>query len=483
MSATPAEPRSPLSRAGVRWPYLLVPFIPIGIGLELAGASAALIFAAAALGIVPTAALMGRATVELAARAGPGIGSLLNATFGNAPELIIAFFALNAGLHEVVKASLVGSILGNLLLVMGASALAGGFGRPNQRFDATAAGVQALTLLLAVVALIMPAVLVLVGGDGLPLPSEQAVNFPGDVESLSVGVAIVLLIGYAGALVFSLRTHRDLFNPVYGEDDHLGTPWSVRRSVAMLAVAGAVAAVMSEILVESLTEASDSIGLSRFFLGIIVVAAISNAAEHWVAVSFARRDKLDIALNISITSSTQIALFVAPVLMLRVAVRRAVPDGARLQRPRDRRAAARGADRQPHHPAGRVLVVRGRPAARRLPRDGADLRVRLELVGIRVGLELLLVVAEVVLLGVGDLGRPGLKALEQLVAVVLVDRQVVGHEHPFRVAVVTREQLGLDGRGVVDHEHDLGLRIEVRPGAVEELVDVEAAGGWHPATP
>ena len=316
VSATPAEPRSPRSRAVERWPYLLVPFIPIGIRLELAGASAALIFATAALGIVPTAALMGRATVELAARAGPGIGSLLNATFGNAPELIIAFFALNAGLHEVVKASLVGSILGNLLLVMGASALAGGFGRPNQRFDATAAGVQALTLLLAVVALIMPAVLVLVGGDGLPLPSEQAVNFPGDVESLSIGVAIVLLVGYAGALVFSLRTHRDLFNPVYGEDDHLGTPWSVRRSVAMLAVAGAVAAVMSEILVESLTEASDSIGLSRFFLGIIVVAAISNAAEHWVAVSFARRDKLDIALNISIGSSAQIALFVAPLLVL-----------------------------------------------------------------------------------------------------------------------------------------------------------------------
>jgi Ca2+:H+ antiporter len=317
MSTAPAPPGAPRAfNAGESWPYVLLPFIPLGIVLELSGADSAIVFVVSALAIVPTAALMGRATIELAARAGPGIGSLLNATFGNAPELIIALFALNAGLHEVVKASLVGSVLGNLLLVLGAAALAGGRKRVSQQFDATAAGVQALILLLAVTALIMPAVFALVGGDGLPLPSEQAVNYPSDVAQLSVGVAIVLLVGYGSALIFSLRTHRDLFNPSFGKEDHLGTPWSVRRSVVMLALAGAVAAVMSEILVGTITEASEAIGLSRFFVGIVVVAVISNAAEHWVAVSFALRDKMDIALNITIASSTQIALFAAPLLVL-----------------------------------------------------------------------------------------------------------------------------------------------------------------------
>jgi Ca2+:H+ antiporter len=317
MSTAPAPPGAPRAfNAGESWPYVLLPFIPLGIVLELTGADSTIVFVVSALAIVPTAALMGRATIELAARAGPGIGSLLNATFGNAPELIIALFALNAGLHEVVKASLVGSVLGNLLLVLGVAALAGGRKRVSQQFDATAAGVQALILLLAVTALIMPAVFALVGGDGLPLPSEQAVNYPSDVAQLSVGVAIVLLVGYGSALIFSLRTHRDLFNPSFGKEDHLGTPWSVRRSVVMLALAGAVAAVMSEILVGTITEASEAIGLSRFFVGIVVVAVISNAAEHWVAVSFALRDKMDIALNITIASSTQIALFAAPLLVL-----------------------------------------------------------------------------------------------------------------------------------------------------------------------
>ena len=317
MSTAPAPPGAPRAfNAGERWPYVLLPFIPLGIVLELAGADSTIVFVVSALAIVPTAALMGRATIELAARAGPGIGSLLNATFGNAPELIIALFALNAGLHEVVKASLVGSVLGNLLLVLGAAALVGGRKRVSQQFDATAAGVQALILLLAVTALIMPAVFALVGGDGLPLPSEQAVNYPSDGAQLSVGVAIVLLVGYGSALIFSLRTHRDLFNPSFGKEDHLGTPWSVRRSVVMLALAGAVAAVMAEILVGTITEASEAIGLSRFFVGIVVVAVISNAAEHWVAVSFALRDKMDIALNITISSSTQIALFAAPLLVL-----------------------------------------------------------------------------------------------------------------------------------------------------------------------
>src|SRR3954451_17449411 len=166
--------------SGEGWPYLLVPFIPIAVVLELVHASASLIFISSALGVIPTAALMGRATEELAARSGPGIGGFLNVTFGDAPELIIAFFALNEGLQEVVKASLVGSILGNVLLVMGASMLVGGVKRQRQHFDRTAAGRQSLMLLLACAALVMPAIFELVIGGKLPGPLDKSDRFPSD---------------------------------------------------------------------------------------------------------------------------------------------------------------------------------------------------------------------------------------------------------------------------------------------------------------
>jgi Ca2+:H+ antiporter len=302
--------------SGSGWPYLLVPFIPVAIALELAHASATVIFITSALGVIPTAALMGRATEELAARSGPGIGGFLNVTFGNAPELIIAFFALNEGLQEVVKASLIGSILGNILLVMGAAMLVGGLKRERQHFDRTAANVTSGMLLLAVVALIAPAIFELVQGTGLPRPDDEAVDYDSDVERLSVGVAIILLLTYVAGLLFSLRTHRDLFNPEHAEEDHVGEPWSVRRSVIMLAIAGVAVGLMSEILVGSISEASESIGLSPFFVGVIVVAIVGNAAEHWVAIYFAARDKMDLAVNIAIGSSAQIALFAAPVLVL-----------------------------------------------------------------------------------------------------------------------------------------------------------------------
>jgi Ca2+:H+ antiporter len=298
------------------WPYLLVPFIPAAVALELAHASAGLIFAVAALGIVPTAALMGLATEELAARSGPGIGGLLNVTFGNAPELIIALFALNAGLHEVVKASIVGSILGNILLVMGAAMLAGGLGRDRQRFDATAANVQALMLLLAAAALVMPAIFELVEGQGLPSPGDEIVNYDSEVEQLSMAVGIILIATYLAGLIFSLRTHRALFNPVDEHDEEAAFGWTVRRSVAMLAIAGVTVGLMSEILVGSISEASEAVGLSEFFIGVIVVAIVGNAAEHWVAVLVAIKDKMDLSVNIAIGSSAQIAMFVAPVLVL-----------------------------------------------------------------------------------------------------------------------------------------------------------------------
>jgi Ca2+:H+ antiporter len=302
--------------SGSGWPYLLVPFIPIAILLELAHAEATLIFGAAAAGVIPTAALMGRATEELAHRAGPGIGGFLNVTFGNAPELIIAFFALHEGLQEVVKASLIGSILGNILLVMGAAMLVGGLGRERQTFNATAVSVQSSMLLLAAVALVMPTIFQLVAGGGLPQVGEERVNFGSDLEQMSFIVAIILLASYAGGLIFSLRSHRALFNPTSEDEEHVDEPWSVKRSALTLAGAGVAVGVMSEILVGSISEASSTIGLSEFFVGLIVVAIVGNAAEHWVAIYFAARDKMDLAVNIAIGSSAQIALFAAPVLVL-----------------------------------------------------------------------------------------------------------------------------------------------------------------------
>jgi Ca2+:H+ antiporter len=284
------------------------------VALDIAGAAAGAVFAAAALGIIPTAALMGRATEELAARSGPGIGGLLNVTFGNAPELIIALFALSQGLHEVVKASIIGSIIGNILLVLGASMLFGGLKREKQTFSRTSASVQTSMLLLAAAALVMPAIFELVEGKGLPQPGAEMVNYGSTVEHLSLAVAIVLIATYVAGLFFSLKTHRSLFNPEYEDEDTWG--WSTRTSVLALAGAGVLVGVMSEVLVGSIEEASHAVGLSEFFIGVIVVAIVGNAAEHWVAVLVAMKDKMDLSVNIAIGSSAQVALFVAPILVL-----------------------------------------------------------------------------------------------------------------------------------------------------------------------
>ena len=280
------------------------------------GADPIIVFFSSALGVVPTAALMGRATEELAHRAGPGIGGLLNVTFGNAPELIIALFALEKGLQEVVKASIIGSILGNLLLVMGAAMLIGGWGRERNKFVAEAASAQATMLLLATVALVLPAMFLLARGGELPQLGDEATNFPSSVEHMSFAVAIVLLLSYFAGLWFSLKTHRDVFNPDTEDEDAPTDAWSVKKSVGLLAGAGVAVGFMSEILVGSIEEASEGIGLSPFFVSLIIVAIVGNAAEHWVAVYFAARDKMDIAIAIAIGSSAQIALFVMPVLVL-----------------------------------------------------------------------------------------------------------------------------------------------------------------------
>jgi Ca2+:H+ antiporter len=317
--------------SGEGWPYFLVPLIPLAVILDVVGADPIAIFFVSAGGVIPTAALMGRATEELAHRSGPGIGGLLNVTFGNAPEIIIALFALGAGLHEVVKASLIGSMLGNILLVLGASMFVGGLGRDRQKFDRTAASTQSAMLLLASVALVMPAIFELVAGKSLPLPGDEIRDYPSDVEHLSLAVAIVLILTYAAGLLFSLKTHRDLFNPEHADpgpaaapeapaaaaaDQDAAEPWTVRKAVGMLAIAGVAVGVMSEILVGSISEAAAGVGLSEFFIGVIVVAIVGNAAEHWVAVLVARKDKMDLAVNISIGSSAQIALFAAPVLVI-----------------------------------------------------------------------------------------------------------------------------------------------------------------------
>ncbi len=291
-------------------------FIPAAVGLELAGATPVLIFSAAALGVIPCAAVMGEATEAIAARTGPGIGGLLNVTFGNAPELIIAFFALEAGLQEVVKASIVGSIIGNILLVLGAAMLVGGLPRDKQTFSATAANAQVAMLFLALAALILPALFQLIHGGGLPSIGEERVDFGSELEKISFGVSIILLVTYVAGLVFSLKTHRSVFNPYTEGEEEEEHHWSAKRAALFLAGAAVLVGLMSEILVGSIEEASHDIGLSEFFVGVFVVAIVGNAAEHWVAVLVAAKDKMDLAVNIAIGSSAQIALFVAPMLVL-----------------------------------------------------------------------------------------------------------------------------------------------------------------------
>lgn len=269
------------------------------------------IFIVSGLAIVPLAGWMGRATEELARHAGEAAGGLLNATFGNAAELIIALVALREGLHDVVKASITGSILGNILLVLGFSMVAGGIRFKIQRFNVVAARNQATMLLLAAIALVLPAGFHHLAGPGAALAER----------GLSVDIAIILLITYSLGLFFSLHTHRRLLaaedtRSTRVEQEGEGEAWSAGHALSVLIVATALVAWMSEILVGSVTVAAAALGMSELFLGVIVVAIIGNAAEHSTAVLAARKGRMDLALGIAIGSSVQIALFVAPVLVL-----------------------------------------------------------------------------------------------------------------------------------------------------------------------
>jgi Ca2+:H+ antiporter len=317
VSSRPArrDPLAVMRPMRERWPFALAPFIGLAVLFDLLGAPAILTFVCSALGVIPLAALIGRATEQLAERSGPGIGGLVNVTFGNAPELIIAIFALGSGLHEVVKASLVGSILGNVLLVMGAAMAAGGAKRERQFFVGAAASAQSSALMLAAAAVVLPAVFELAHGGSLPPAGAQLVDYSGPVERLSIVIAVIMIAGYAALMLFSLGTHRALFNPPR-EDSKRTAPWSLRRSVGLLALGGVATAGVSEILVGSISEAARSVGLSQFFVGAVAVAIVGNAAEHWVAVSMAAKNKIDLAVNIAIGSSSQIALCVLPLLVL-----------------------------------------------------------------------------------------------------------------------------------------------------------------------
>lgn len=279
----------------------LLVLAPVAIGMRLLGAPDLAIFLASAAAIVPLAGLIGRATEQLALHTGPRIGGLVNATFGNVTELIIAVFLILDDRIEIVKASLTGSILGNLLLVLGLSLLVGGVKHDRQSFNARSASVHATSLALAVTGLLMPALFSL----GTRATFAQR-------EIVSGVVAGVLIMMYVAALVFMLVTHEHLFRTP--EEDE--TPaWSRQKAVVVLLVTTAFVALMSEFLVSSLEAALKSLGLSELFVGLILIPVIGNAAEHSSAVMFALRNKVDVTLEIAIGSSTQIALFVAPVLV------------------------------------------------------------------------------------------------------------------------------------------------------------------------
>jgi Ca2+:H+ antiporter len=301
----------------VRRLYALSVFIPIAIVLELANASATAVFFTSALGLIPTAVLMSDATEHLASRSGPGIGGIVNVTFGNAPELIIAFFALIDGLQEVVKASLVGSVIGNSLLVLGAAMLAGGWRNGRQTFRREPAERVATLLFVACVVLVSPAVLQAVfGHGGLPRVGEELHHYGGSIEAVSLVAAIGLLGFYVVRLTLAIRGRKGIFDVDPEELEEGEEVWSVRRSLLMLALAGVLVGVMSEVLVGSIEEASRSVGLSPFFIAVFVVGIAGNAAEHWVAVVVAMKNKMDLSLNIALGSSVQIAMFLVPLLVL-----------------------------------------------------------------------------------------------------------------------------------------------------------------------
>lgn len=292
-------------RRSIPWRALLLAAVPLSILLDrVFHASGLAVFVSACVGVLPLAGYMGEATEHLAHRSGPTVGGLLNATFGNAAELIISIVALRAGLVALVKASITGSILGNLLLILGLSLVVGGIRRNELKFNRANAGMNAGMLSLAVVALVLPALFHALHPESAARLTELR---------MSESVALILLATYGLSLVFTLRTHRRLF---WAESPPMSGPaWSAGKAALVLALATVGVAIESELLVHAATEATKTLGLTQTFLGLIVVPIIGNAAEHATAIVVARKNKMDLALQIALGSSTQVALLVAPILV------------------------------------------------------------------------------------------------------------------------------------------------------------------------
>lgn len=281
----------------------LLAFVPVTLVAAYIHASPLLVFFLTALAIIPLAKYIGEATEELSVHTGPALGGFLNATFGNATELLIGAFAIREGLVEVVKASITGSIIGNLLLVAGTAMLCGGARREKQQFNKTGALAASSTLLLAVIALVMPAIFL-----------QTAPNAGGRIiGELSVFVSVCMLIVYAASLFFVLFTHKHLYTEETGTYE---ARWSKTKSIIILLAATLAVAWLSEILVGTIEPVISRLGWTELFIGVVVVAIIGNAAEHTSAIITALKNRMDLSLQISIGSATQIAMFVAPLLVL-----------------------------------------------------------------------------------------------------------------------------------------------------------------------
>lgn len=290
--------------------FALLLFIPVSVAAHFLEWGELTVFITAGLAILPLAAWMGTATEEIAVVVGPSLGGLLNATFGNATELIIALVALNAGLIDVVKASITGSIISNLLLVMGFSMLLGGLRYKEQTFQPIVARVNAASMNLAVIAILMPTAMNY---------TSQGINEE-TLQNLSIAVAVVLILVYALTLLFSMKTHSYLYDVGVAEtEEEEETPHAKPNMmlwIGVLLVCTLLVAIESEMLVDSLEVATSQLGLTALFTGVILVPIVGNAAEHATAVTVAMKNKMDLSLSVAVGSSMQIALFVAPVLVI-----------------------------------------------------------------------------------------------------------------------------------------------------------------------
>lgn len=291
-------------KPGIYWLFV---FIPVAIFLEYNHASAPMIFFSAALSIVPIARLIGNSTEQLATYTGDAVGGLLNATFGNFPELIIALIALKAGLHGMVLASLAGAILANLLLAMGVSFLVGGTKFHNQDYNVTSIRVYSSMMMIAVISLTIPSGFHIFTAERPDIEQENLLN---------IGLAIVLLTGYVLYLLFMIKTHPDFFRSEgKGHEEHEGR-WSITRALITLVVASVLAAFMSEVLVGAAEETGEVLGMSSVFIGVVFLAIVGGAAESISAITMGAKNKMDLSIGIALGSSIQIALFIAPALVI-----------------------------------------------------------------------------------------------------------------------------------------------------------------------